>query len=523
MAKGRKEKGHRHPDAVAYLEGLTEGEAAVHPPVVREHGGGFTQYWLEGGEVRSRDISKADLPLAGFRPGDDGPLPALLAAVSSEFGPQLPRLAADLASGVPDLDGVERALRDASLGGGAAALKLLFERLDRALPAPECESCGRPMRRHRSGKRKAWLTRLGRVEVERSYYRCRSCGKGCFPLDRALGLEGDTITPGMASVVAETTPMTSFDSASRLIANLAGVEASSSSLQRWSLALGKEALRFEREEVVDDKPLESRMYLAIDGTGVPMRKEAVEGIAGKQEDGSAKTREAKVAVVYTAEERDPETGAALKDRGSETSSCLIDSAAAAPGSREPSAFAMRLDREARRRGLHDAGELVVISDGADWIRNTCEELFGGRKVTFVLDFFHALEYAGNAVKAMFPEGAERDRRLEGIRADLEAGRVAGVIRELEPFSGRHEAVEACCRYYRNNMERMRYDRYRDRGMQIGSGVVESGCRQYGLRVKRPGTRWSETGANAMLALKSCVMNFRMPDFLDWKARQAVGA
>ena len=157
------------------------------------------------------------------------------------------------------------------------------------------------------------------------------------------------------------------------------------------------------------------------------------------------------------------------------------------------------------------------------IRNTCEELFGGRKVTFVLDFFHAIEYAGNAVKAMFPEGAERDRRLEGIRADLEAGRVAGVIRELEPFSGRHEAVEACCRYYRNNVERMRYDRYRDRGMQIGSGVVESGCRQYGLRVKRPGTRWSETGANAMLALKSCVMNFRMPDFLDWKARQAVGA
>ena len=105
------------------------------------------------------------------------------------------------------------------------------------------------------------------------------------------------------------------------------------------------------------------------GPGCRCGRRPWKAIAGKQEDGSAKTREAKVAVVYTAEERDPETGAALKDRGSETSSCLIDSAAAAPGSREPSAFAMRLDREARRRGLHDAGELVVISDGADWIRH----------------------------------------------------------------------------------------------------------------------------------------------------------
>ena len=96
---------------------------------------------------------------------------------------------------------------------------------------------------------------------------------------------------------------------------------------------------------MEDNPLESRMYLAIDGTGVPMRKDDVEGIAGKQEDGRAKTREAKLAIIYTAEGRDPETGAALKDKGGEMSSCLIDGAAAA-GSRDPSDFAMRLDREA---------------------------------------------------------------------------------------------------------------------------------------------------------------------------------
>ena len=518
MAKVKGNRGHEHPDAVAYLEDQgKEGAAVLHP-----HEGGYTRYWLEGGEVRSCDFAEGELPLAGFGPVG-GPLPALHGAVQAEFGPQLPKLAADLASGAPDLDSVERVLRDSSLCSGATALKILFEQLDEALPPPECTSCGKLMCLHRARKKKAWLTRLGRVEVERSYYYCRSCRNGFFPLDRALGLEGDTLTPGMLSVMAETTPMMSFDAASRHIANLAGVTASSSSLQRWSLALGEEVLRFEQEEVVEDNPLESRMYLAVDGTGVPMRKDDVQGIAGKQEDGSAKTREAKLAVIYTAEGRDPETGAALKDKGSETSSCLIDSAAAAPGSRDPSDFAMRLDREALRRGLHGAEDLVIISDGAEWIRNTCEELFGGGKVTFVLDIFHALEYAGDAVKAIFPDKAEQDRRLEGIKADLEAGRVAKVIRDLEPFSGRYKQVEACCRYYRNNIERMRYNLYRDQGMQIGSGVVESGCKRYGLRLKRPGTRWSKTGANAMLALKSCVINFRLPDFLDWHARQAIVA
>jgi len=133
-------RGHRHPDAVAYLESLTEDGAAVHPPVVRRHGQGFTRYWLEGGEVRSRDIGRDGLTLAGLRP-DGGPLPALPAAVSSEFGPQLPRLAADLASGAPDLDGGGRALRDASLGGGAAA--------------PSCSSSGWTVRCRRRSARPA--------------------------------------------------------------------------------------------------------------------------------------------------------------------------------------------------------------------------------------------------------------------------------------------------------------------------------------------------------------------------------
>ncbi len=388
MTKSEGSRVHRHPDAADCLESLTEGEAAVHPPVVREHGDGFARCWLEGGEVRSRDVAAAELPLAGHRP--DGGRPA-------EFGPLLPRLAADPGSGAPDLDGGGRALRDASPGGGAAAPSFCR--------AAGRDAAGAGVRGLRQADGPAFVvvevlasSRLGRVEVERSRFRCRSCGKGRFPPDRALGLEGGTVTPGMASVIAGTVPLMGFEAASRHVDSLAGVDASSSALQRRAPELGEAAARFEREEVVDGKPLEPRMQLSVDGTGVPMRREETEGVRGRQADGTSKTREARLAVACTAEGRDPGTGAALKDRGSESSGCLTGGAAAPSGGREASDFAARRDREARRRGLHDAGGPVVVSDGADWIPNACEGPFGGRKVTFVPGLFHCLERASDAAR-----------------------------------------------------------------------------------------------------------------------------
>ncbi len=75
--------------------------------------------------------------------------------------------------------------------------------------------------------------------------------------------------------------MTVFEAAIRHIADLALAVASSGSLQRWSLALGEAALRFERDEVVEGGPLETCMYLSVDETGIPMRKKEVEGVRGR--------------------------------------------------------------------------------------------------------------------------------------------------------------------------------------------------------------------------------------------------
>ncbi len=123
-----------------------------------------------------------------------------------------------------------------------------------------------------------------------------------------------------------------------------------------------------------------------------------------------------------------------------------------------------------------------------------------------------------------PDTAERKARLEAVKADLKAGKVDEVTAALRPHRHTDSAVAKCVDHLTANKAQMQYDKYRRQGMQIGSGVVESACRQIvGLRLKRPGSHWSVKGTNAVLSIKCCLTNHRWVDFLHWKAQKAVAA
>ena len=281
----------RHPDTVAYLQSLTKEEAAKHPPIVRERGGAVTQYWREGGRVRCREVAADEL----FGPGASG-TEALLAGAEAEFGRLLPKLKAELAGGgVPDLDAFETSIREELLGCGAKAYAALLEAFDAKLPAPCCGRCGRRKERHRR-LAKRFHSRFGPLRVWRTYYICRPCGDGHFPLDRALGLEGKSATPGAESIYADAASSDSYEAAVRKLGNLAGVKVSKATLRRQCMRIGEEMQAFEREDVEPEAPSASCILLGIDGTGIPMAPSEVEGVAGKQADGTAKTREAKTIV-----------------------------------------------------------------------------------------------------------------------------------------------------------------------------------------------------------------------------------
>src|SRR5258707_946305 len=248
----------------------------------------------------------------------------------------------------------QQALR---LAARALEQRLNADTSDHTGPELSC-SCGEPAQ-YRGRHEKTFESVLGPLHLQRAYYHCAKCQGGFCTRDRALRLELFSLTPGVLRMTASTAALVSFEESSALLHELAGVEVSVSQVQRAAEALGAEIAADERAAVERMGEVAPTMYLGMDGTGVPMRPSEVAGRAGKQPDGSAKTREAKLVTVWTAESRDEE-GKPARDPGSVTYSAAIESAATRDTNPQRSDFAERVLREATRRDFTKASRGVVL-------------------------------------------------------------------------------------------------------------------------------------------------------------------
>ena len=176
---------------------------------------------------------------------------------------------AELGGGVPDLDAFETSMREGLFVGGATGYAALLEASEAKLPTPCCRTCGEPMERH-SRRGKTFQSRFGPLRIKRTYCFRRACGDGFYPLDVALGLEGRTITPGAESLCADVASSDSYETASRKLRNLAGVDIPKTTLRNHSMRIGQEVQAFEREDAEAEPPAADRALLGIDGTGVPL-------------------------------------------------------------------------------------------------------------------------------------------------------------------------------------------------------------------------------------------------------------
>ena len=377
--------------------------------------------------------------------------------------------------------------------------------------------CGQTARY--AGRRpKTFTTLLGPLTLERAYCHCDACRTGVCPRDRALGMHATSLSPGVLRMVGLAASDFSFAAASDLLWELAAVRVETKQVERCAEALGREVADEERdvaEPVCGSAPT---MYLGLDGSGVPVRPTEVEGRRGKQPDGSAKTREVKLATVWTAEGRD-KAGRPVRDRGSVSYNAAVESAASRDTDPQPAAFAQRVYREAIRRGFDTAAQRVVIGDGAAWIWRLADEQFPG--AIEIVDIYHAKQHLCDAAKAIYGPGTDlADRWARDRRAELDAGRLYAVVAALRIHVATTPEARKCIHYVFGNRHRMRYPQFRARGLCVSSGVVEAGCKQIGARLKRAGMRWTVAGANAIIALRCCILSGRFEDFWERRAANA---
>lgn len=419
-----------------------------------------------------------------------------------------------------DFEAIETALRRQVLELVARVVErwLNTDTSDGAEPTRAC-SCGEPARY--AGRRRKWLQCvLGTLRFERAYYHCGRCRAGFCPRDQELGLDSGSLSPAVRRMVGAVGALVSFQEGSQLLDELAGVRLDPKQVERTAERLGRAIAHDERRVVIPERPSAPTMYLGLDGTGVPMRAAHVEGRAGKQPDGSAKTREVKLVTVWSAELRD-EKGLPQRDPGSVSYSAAIESAASCDTDKQLSPFAQRVEREARRRGFDRAPRRVVLGDGAPWIWNLADEILPG--ALQIVDLFHAKGHLWDVAKAIYGAGTDLAEQWAKARRDeLDEGKIDDLLDALRHHAATHDEARKCLDYIQRNRDRMRYPEFRAQGLCVASGVVEAGCKvTIGTRLKRAGMHWTLAGADAIIALRCSRLSGRFEDFWQRRANNPI--
>lgn len=366
---------------------------------------------------------------------------------------------------------------------------------------------------------KKLLTVLGPVMVKRAYYYDRACGSGYCPKDRALDIEGTSYSSGVRRMMGKVGAYRPFGLGHEDLRELADIRVNAKEVERVSQMVGGQAEAFHAVEaktplsgkVISRQVGIPKMYVCMDGTGVPVVKKETAGRKGKGEDGQAKTREAKLGCVFTQTCVNRE-GRPVRDDESTSYTGAIETA---------ELFGRRIYQEAMRRGMDWAKEVCVIGDGAHWIWNIADEQFYG--ATQIIDLYHAREHYWNVAKACFGQNKDKLYQWAEERCkELDDGRPEEVIDAINRCSSlQGYDKEICDReigYFEKNKERMRYADFRKKGLFVGSGVLEAGCRTVvGQRLKQSGMHWTVRGANSIIALRCSILSNRWEDFWEHRA------
>lgn len=167
-------------------------------------------------------------------------------------------------------------------------------------------------------------------------------------------------------------------------------------------------------------------------------------------------------------------------------------------------FKKMLFHTALRNGYGKYKNVVILSDGAAWIRNMKEELFPDAQQ--ILDRYHAKENTYTFAKAIFKNNEEKYIPwAEDICKKLDAGHCDEILRILSPYEGKSfgNGTVNLHTYLSNNKDNIDYPAYEQKGYFVGSGAIESGNKiAVQDRLKLPGMRWNEETAQYVLSIKA---------------------
>jgi hypothetical protein len=253
-----------------------------------------------------------------------------------------------------------------------------------------------------------------------------------------------------------------------------------------------------RREVL---PAPSRVYVSCDGITYRTRYREADAAHPRQK--RVVYQEMKVGAVFWQDAREQWHKQVVTGRG------------------DPEQFGLDLWRLAVSCGMLEAAEVIFISDGGTWCDSVARTYF--QDAARILDWYHLSEHVWAAGRLLYPENEKGAKAwVEQCMDRLHDHSGIGLLLHLERClkargAAASEALEPLLGYLRPRLAITDYVDYRKAGYVIGSGMMESSCKQVvGQRLKGPGMQWSDPGALAMAALVGYHINGTLDRF--WESR-----
>jgi hypothetical protein len=342
------------------------------------------------------------------------------------------------------------------------------------------------------------------MTLSRHYYHCQDCKHGFFPWDQILHLGSVRQTPAAQEVIALTGAVDSFpESADRLIQKLSGLKVSESTIQRVTESVGARIGEAQKHGEVfgestpwkwhRDADGKTVGYVSVDATGV-----GIQGPHGAKAEG----RMINIGMIYNPIPEETARRAEPDRRQPPWQARYVT------GMNDWDTLGQSLRRQAGQVGMDSAQRWVAISDGGNGLEAFLQTNFP-RVEAVILDFYHAAEYLGAIGRAWHPGDDEQSKAwsqswchdLKHAGGAAVLARLRSLVDESPPPAVRGPLGEAIT-YFGNQVHRMDYPTYRERGWQIGSGSVESACKSViGARMKQAGMRWGTDGAEEVAHIR----------------------
>ena len=339
-------------------------------------------------------------------------------------------------------------------------------------------------------KRAAVLwTVFGKVDYQRRYYLCAACHQGQSPLDQQYGIVPGQVTQTLSSLLGVLGVEVSFEEASQLAERFLLFRVSDNTVRKQTEGYGNAQAQAEKawiEKAENEKSLQvrerslahrsGRIYASIDGAHVPLQHE---------------WRELKTLCWYKVDQK--------RQRPGEQSHLQAKDMQYHCDITEAEQFGRLLWATGIQNHVDTYDEVVFVADGAVWIWKLVEKYFP--QAIQIVDWYHASQYLTPIAEAAFGTDTSQAKAwLTQVKTDLWEGRIQEVLQACRACLRHAHArpfAEKAISYYTHNQKRMDYARFRQQGYLIGSGTIESACKQIAAaRLKCSGARWTLAGVIA---------------------------